>query len=482
MPDFSIASATTGMSISTSLRVGSSRALHCANETTATSFTVRPSASDVRPVRVVVGVGLAGGPEVLDALEGGLALLGRRPHRLDPHAHVDVLGLGLLDEVHHPDVGAVEEDRRRHVGDLHLLVVERHVDDAERGDGSLLADLDRLLPQRHAVRRARAAGRAVDLVAHGAPLAEDLALLDAAQEHRLRVSGDVPVAQLDRRVDLLDDLFGPAGGRGSLRHYCSSGTNASTSWISPTRSARQRGWTRMPVRMRDSSPASTTCRSAVSAPSRPMSANANGWSSGCWSRGRLTQAHVVTSPFGPTSTRSSTESSSPVSGSYSVGGQTTWPSLARMPRNLPSRRAVMNRPMIGPTEREYGYSRMLGASRTSGSAIGQIRTRSREGSQPGVGSRDYDAAARSPRDVRLHGPGRGPGPGPQARARARGEAPHRPDRPHRRGARRPRRAGAAGGRRRRTCRPARAAAEPAGGRRDGGAARSARRAARAQRD
>src|SRR5215207_2057996 len=212
MPESSIAWATTGMSISTSLRVGSSRALHCANETMATSFTARPSASDVRPVRLVVGVGLAGGPEVLDALEGGLALLGRRPHRLDPHAHVDVLGLGLLDEVHHPDVGPVEQDRRRHVGDLHLLVVERHVDDAERGDGALVADLDRLLAERHAVGRARAARRAVHLVAHGAALAEDLALLDAAQEHRLGVPGDEPVAQLDRRVDLLHDLLGVAVG------------------------------------------------------------------------------------------------------------------------------------------------------------------------------------------------------------------------------------------------------------------------------
>src|SRR5262245_62288483 len=99
MPTSSIAWSTTGMSISTSLRVGSSRALHCANETMATSFIARPSASDVLPVRVVVGVGLAGGPEVLDALEGGFALLGRRPPRLDPHPHVAVLGLGLLVEV-----------------------------------------------------------------------------------------------------------------------------------------------------------------------------------------------------------------------------------------------------------------------------------------------------------------------------------------------------------------------------------------------
>src|SRR6266496_4156590 len=299
MPDFSIASATTGMSISTSLRVGSSRALHCANETTATSFTARPSASDVRPVRLVVGVGLAGGPEVLDALEGGLALLRRRPNRLDPHAHVDVLGLGLLDEVHHPDVGAVEEDRRRHVGDLHLLVVERHVDDAEGGDGSLGADLD-LFAEGDAVGCARAARRAIDLVTHGAALPDDLPLLDAAQEHRLGVPGDEPVAQLDGRVDLLDDV---AGGGVGVGHQPSSGTKASMSWMSPTRSARQRGLTRMPVRMRDSSPASTTCRSAVSAPSRPMSAHAKGWSSWCCSRGVLTQAHVVTSPFGPTSTR-----------------------------------------------------------------------------------------------------------------------------------------------------------------------------------
>src|SRR5262249_60428955 len=112
MPESSIACATTGMSISTSLRVGSSRALHCANETMATSFIGRPSASDVLPVRLVVGVGLAGGPEVLDALEGRLALLRRRPHRLDAHAHVDVLGLGLLDEVHHPAAGARQQYRR----------------------------------------------------------------------------------------------------------------------------------------------------------------------------------------------------------------------------------------------------------------------------------------------------------------------------------------------------------------------------------
>src|SRR5437763_17019312 len=101
------------MSISTSLRVGSSRALHCANETMATSFIGRPSASDVLSVRLVIGVGRAGGPEVLDALEGGLALLGGRPHRLEPDAHVNVLGLGLLDEVDHTEVGAVEEDRLR---------------------------------------------------------------------------------------------------------------------------------------------------------------------------------------------------------------------------------------------------------------------------------------------------------------------------------------------------------------------------------
>jgi hypothetical protein len=235
-PESSIAWATTGMSISTSFRVGSSRALHCANETMATSFIGPPSASDVLPVRLIVGVGLAGGPEVLDALEGGLALLGRRPHGLDPHAHVDVLGLGLLDEVHHPDVGPVEEDRRRHVGDLHLLVVERHVDDTERGDGALVADLDRLLAERHAVRRARAAGRAVHLVAHGAPLAEDLALLDAAQEHRLGVPGDEPVAQLDRRVDLLDDVFGGGLALGHLLllgHECLDVVDVADALVAP---------------------------------------------------------------------------------------------------------------------------------------------------------------------------------------------------------------------------------------------------------
>src|SRR5262249_22859842 len=175
-----------------------------------------------------------------------------------------------------------------------------------------------------------------------------------------------------------------------------------------------------------------------------------------------------------------------------------------MPRNRRSRRPAMNRPMIGPTERAYGYSRMLGASRTSGSAIGQMRTRSRGGSQTAVDSRAaataalptgaaepelatatrriHDAGARSPGGVRLHGPGGGPGPAPQARARTRGEAPCRPDRAHRRGARRPRRARASGGRRRRAGRPARAVAEPARAGRDGGVERPTGRAPPAQRD
>src|SRR5262249_43031316 len=112
-----------------------------------------------------------------------------------------------------------------------------------------------------------------------------------------------------------------------------------------------------------------------------------GRSSGCFSCGCGTHAHVVTSPLGPTSTRSSGVSSSPVSGSYSVGGQITWPSLARMPRNRRARRPAMNRPMIGPPGRAYGDSMMLGASRTSGSDTGQMRTRSRGGSQTAVDSR-----------------------------------------------------------------------------------------------
>ena len=56
-------------------------------------------------------------------------------------------------------------------------------------------------------------------------------------------------------------------------------------------SSRQRGCTRMPVDILSMLPASTACTIAVSAPSGVTSANANGWSSGCFGVGSSTHVH-----------------------------------------------------------------------------------------------------------------------------------------------------------------------------------------------
>ena len=110
------------MSISTSLRPSRRRTLGIwAKATTATSHhQVTPS-----PGCTTVGVGLAGGPEAADALEGRGELGVVDPHGLDAHAHAHVVHGALLDEVHERQVGAVEQDLRRDVGDLDALPVER---------------------------------------------------------------------------------------------------------------------------------------------------------------------------------------------------------------------------------------------------------------------------------------------------------------------------------------------------------------------
>src|SRR5439155_14076915 len=293
---------------------------------------------DVILVRLERRVGLAGGLEVAGALERRPAPA--VPDGLDAHAHVDVLGGHFLHEVEDPDVGAVEQDRGRHVGDLDLLAVERHVDDAEGRDGPLVGDRH-LLVGGHAARRARAARRDVHLAAVGTALAEQLALLDVAQEARRGSPRREAVLESHRSAD-------PGDGLG---HPLSSGSKQAMSWISPPRSSRQRTLTRMPVAMRLSSPASTACSSPVSAPSSRTSAHANGCWSGCRSRGWCTHAQVVTTPACPTSTKRSSPSVSLVTGSYSVGGTITRPSPARMPRIRPSRRPVMNLPITGPTDR-----------------------------------------------------------------------------------------------------------------------------------
>ena len=127
--------------------------------------------------------------------------------------------------------------------------------------------------------------------------------------------------------------------------------------MAPIRSAAGRNLTvtRSPLASRSGPPLSTTWSRAVSAPSRRISAQANGRSSGCLGSGWDTHAQDSTAPPGPTSTISPV--SSPVVGSYSVGGTMTDPPAPRTPNSFPSRRPVRNAPMTGPTEREYGYSR-----------------------------------------------------------------------------------------------------------------------------
>ena len=107
-----------------------------------------------------------------------LPLLARPPDRLDPHAHPDVLGRAVEDQVQERDVRAVEQYVRGDVGRLDPLPLERHVDDAEGGHDAAVGQLHLLLGG-HAVDRAGAARRDVDLAADRAALADEPALLRA---------------------------------------------------------------------------------------------------------------------------------------------------------------------------------------------------------------------------------------------------------------------------------------------------------------
>src|SRR5437588_5262490 len=112
IPDRSRASSTTGIRISTSFRSVSAREIDCANETIATSRT------EQRLQHLLDGdVGLVDRLEVADALHVRPPLPRRSPLRLHPHAHPDLVGVDLLDQVRERDVGAVEEDPRGHVRD-----------------------------------------------------------------------------------------------------------------------------------------------------------------------------------------------------------------------------------------------------------------------------------------------------------------------------------------------------------------------------
>ena len=122
----------------------------------------------------------------------------------------------------------------------------------------------------------------------------------------------------------------------------------------PVRSAFQRGATRAPTAIASALPQSTAWSSAVSAPSGRISANANGFVSGCLpARGSATHVYDCTRPAGPSVSQWSPSGAiaSLVVGSYSAGGTSTRPSARRTPSMRPSRRPVKKRPITGPTER-----------------------------------------------------------------------------------------------------------------------------------
>src|SRR5262249_32873798 len=248
-------------------------------------------------------------------------------------------------------VGAVEQHRRVHerLG-LLLAVVRNRRDDREAGDRAGVGDLDLVLLGRR------------DDAQWAVPLAGHV----HAAARRARVADDVTVDELvDESIENRCQLFLVRERDEMLHHqrllrHLSGGhtaSHASRSVIMLCDSPRQRGCTRIPVDMRSMFSTSTTCTIVESAPSGLISANANGWSSGCFDVGSSTHVHDSTVPAGPTSTMS--VRASPVYGSYSSGGTRTCPSCVRMPRILCSRSPARNAPTTGPTVREYGNSSVL---------------------------------------------------------------------------------------------------------------------------
>src|ERR1019366_3465670 len=175
----------------------------------------------------------------------------------------------------------------------------------------------------HAVGRAGAPARHVDLAARSAPLAEELAPLEATEELGLGHPGGEFEVEADGggqhgRRPLVGRLVGHQAAPPSR-------TKDSRSAMEPTRSASGRNLavTRAPVANASGPGAATAWSMAVSAPSSRTRAQAKGTCSGCLRSGWDPQAHESMTPPGPTSTSSPT--SSPVSGSYSVGGTITLP-------------------------------------------------------------------------------------------------------------------------------------------------------------
>ena len=101
----------------------------------------------------------------------------------------------------------------------------------------------------------------------------------------------------------------------------------------------------------------------MSAPSSWISANANGWSSGCCTVGVATHDHDV-DRAGGADVDEVVGSSSAVSGSHSSGGTMTRSPL-RIPMIRRSVSAVMNAPITGPSDRLYGNWMVLWTASTT---------------------------------------------------------------------------------------------------------------------
>ena len=182
----------------------------------------------------------------------GAELVVGDPHRLDPHADVDVVDWALLDEVHDRDVGAVEQDRRGHVRDLHALAVERHVDDAElvtRADVRQLDLLGRRLAR--AAGRRRGAGRRPSR-----PAARSPRIFLCAMPRRKRLVAPPGGVRVREPAGVRTQRTGSTSRSDSgsvisairrLGHQAGEVVDVALALLGP------RGSTRMPVRMRRSS-------------------------------------------------------------------------------------------------------------------------------------------------------------------------------------------------------------------------------------
>ena len=294
-PALARTSSITGMSISTSLRtVSRADVVHLRegdDGDVSHHVTPAPGCDDL-------DVGLVDRPEVLDALEVRRQLGVVDPHGLEPHADAHVLHVDLLEQAHHRQVGAVEEDQAGGVGDLHALAVEGHVHHAEAGEGAACGPAR---PARRWARRARGRRRGTARRPSRPALARRGSCPGRCplRNRVVAPAGGVHVLHAGGRAHRAHELLALERRRGSVMSAIRrSGSQHSRSWIEPSRSSAQRGFTRMPVAMASGEPASTGWRKPTSAPSGFTRAQAKGVCSGCFGIGSRTQAQVSTSPPG----------------------------------------------------------------------------------------------------------------------------------------------------------------------------------------